>query len=84
MECYHPKEEEDLMRLTKIAATAASAVALSLVSAPVVAQTNSTSSTVSENEEGLNQLSWVVIFGVLALAIGLIVSGGSDNDPVSP
>ncbi len=72
------------MRLTKMAAAAAGAAALSLVSAPVVAQSNSDSMNTSEDGEGFGQLSWVVIFGVLALAIGIAVSGGGDNNPVSP
>ena len=69
------------MRLTKLAVAAA---ALSLVSAPVVAQADSTSSTMSEDEGGIGQLTWVVIFGVLALAIGIAVSGNGNNNPVSP
>ena len=71
------------MRLTKMAAAAAGAAALSLVSAPVVAQSNSDSMDTTEDGEGLGQLSWVVLFGVLALAIG-IAAGGGDNNPVSP
>ena len=69
------------MRIGKIVAATA---ALSLMSAPALAQSDSSSSAVSVDDEGLGQLSWVVIFGVIALAIGIAVSGGNDNKPVSP
>jgi len=56
--------------------------ALGLVSTPLAAQTNDASGS-TEEKEGIGQLAYLVIFAVLALAIGIAVSG-NNNDPVSP
>lgn len=69
------------MRLNKYPAALA---ALALVSAPVAAQTTTSSTDTSvEGEEDFGQAGILALFAIVALAIGVIVGGGGSDDPVS-
>ncbi len=67
------------MRLKKIATAIA---AISLASAPALAQSTTDNST-SDTEEGFGQGGYLALFAIVALVIGVGFAGGDNNDPVS-